>query len=141
MTSKILYKVSTFLIPIDQIVIYPIAQNGVMQSTNVYPFPRTFFTAAPNIITCKHFVSIALDTYQISSFTEINYFLTLRVNRASVNFTFNSQNMEWAFLRVKFWLTARSDLLVGSFVLCSFYSIFRKYPFRHLKNSLNCHSH
>jgi len=35
--------------------------------------------------------------------------------------------MNWTYLKVKFWLSARADLLVGSFTLCKLNSIFRKH--------------
>lgn len=69
----------------------------------------------------------AIQTYQIPSFSSIDYSLVSKVSRSFVDFTFTASNMKWTFLKVKLWLTARSDLLIGSFVLGTLILILRKH--------------
>ena len=103
-------------------------------------FPEVFLVQLRILFRVPNLFYKAIDTYQVNSIPQINYFLTVKASSSSVNFTFDSQNMEWAFLKIKFWLTARSDILVGTFFLCMNYSIFRKHSSRVLNDILNCNS-
>lgn len=96
----------------------------------MFPFPRTYFTSTPKILTCTYHPNTAIDSYQVSSFSQFNYFLTVKVSRSSVNFTFTATDMQWSLVRVKFWLIARADILVGNFTLCNLFFHFRKHFLR-----------